>query len=246
MIFRAKYGIIPACDVKNLTELDLLVKTTYPLNFIVGYKIGSLLGLSYGIEKAVNVIRNYTKLPIIYDHQKFGTDIPDICSGEILRFLKKAGIDAIIIFPLSGIETLRSSVEGCFENDLVPIIGGDMTHPGYLTNEGGYIEATRPGRIYLDACKLGVKGFVIPGTKIEKMKEYKEEIKKIVSQPYFLFPGIGKGQGGNIVVAFKAIHPYAGYAIVGRGVYAEDNKKEAAEKLWEKVAEYLTQITHGR
>jgi len=239
MIFRAKYGVIPACDVKNLAELDLLVKSTCSLDFIVGYKIGSLLALSYGIEKVVTVIRNYTKLPIIYDHQKFGTDIPAICSGEILRFLKKAGIDAIIIFPLSGIETLRSSVEGCFKNDIVPIIGGEMTHPGYLTNQGGYIDVTQPRKIYLDACKLGVKGFIIPGTKIKKMEEYKEEIEKTISQPYFLFPGIGKGQGGDIVAAFKAIHPYAGYAIVGRGIYAQDNKKEAAEKLWEKVVGYF-------
>ena len=239
MIFKTKYGIIPACDVRNLDELELLVKSTCSLNFIVGYKIGSLLALSYGIKKVIDVIRSYTNLPIIYDHQKFGTDIPTICSGEILSFLKEVGINALIIFPLSGIETLKASIEGCFKNNIVPLVGGDMTHPGYLTNEGGYIEVTRPKRMYLDACKLGVRGFVIPGTKIKKMEEYKREIEKIVSQPYFLFPGIGKGQGGDIVAAFKAIYPHAGYAIVGRGIYAEVDKKTAAEKLWKKITEIL-------
>ena len=235
MIFKTKYGIIPACDVRNLDELELFVKSTCSLNFIVGYKIGSLLALSYGIKKVVNVIRSYTDLPIIYDHQKFGTDIPAICSGEILSFLKEVGINALIIFPLSGIETLKASIEGCLKNNIVPLVGGEMTHPGYLTDEGGYIEVTRPKRMYLDACELGVKGFVIPGTKIKKMEEYKREIEKIVSQPYFLFPGIGKGQGGDIVAAFKAIYPHAGYAIVGRGIYAKVDKKRAAEKLWKKV-----------
>ena len=137
-------------------------------------------------------------MPIIYDHQKFGTDIPDICSGKILDILKEAEVDCLIIFPEAGIETLKATVLACYEKNLVPICGGEMTHEGYLSNEGGYIENDGPYKMYIDASKLNVEHFIIPGKKIESMKRYRTEINNYVPDPKFLFPGIGKGQGGDL------------------------------------------------
>ena len=104
-LFNSKYGIIPACDVDSLEELERLVKATCNVEGIVGYKIGAILGLKFGLTQVVNVITRYTNLPIIYDHQKFGTDIPDICGGAMLNVLKDSGVNIVIIFPQAGPET---------------------------------------------------------------------------------------------------------------------------------------------
>jgi orotidine-5'-phosphate decarboxylase len=193
------------------------------------------LVVSYSIETIVKRIQDLTSLPIIYDHQKFGTDIPDICAGEILKTLKNAGITAIIAFPQAGVETLHALVDACKEIGLTLMVGGEMTHKGYLVSEGGYIADDSPRKMYIDATRFGVEYFIVPGTKLEKMKIYRDLVKNFVKDPKFLFPGIGKGQGGDIKSAFSAVSPLKSYAIVGRGIYGEKSKKLSAIRLWEKI-----------
>jgi len=243
-IFKSKYGIIPACDVKSLDHLEKLVESTCSEEGIVGYKIGAILGLKYGLPLIVEKIKLYTDLPIIYDHQKFGTDIPDICGGDMLEIFKDAGINIIIIFPQAGPETLKTTligsddpklkdtVKGCYNFGLTPIVGGEMTHNRYIASEGGYLMDDAPERMYIDAAKLDVEYFVVPGTKIDKMKKYRSLLAKAVQNPKFLFPGIGREhQGGDIIEAFNAVKPFSSYAIIGRSIYAAKDMKEAAERF---------------
>jgi len=192
-----------------------------------------------GARKVVREIRRLTNLPIIYDHQKYGTDIPDLSGGEILESFKDAGIDGLIIFPFAGIKTLQATVEGCRRANLISIVGGEMTHPGFLVSEGGYIADDSPEKIYRDAAHLGVDTFVVPGTKIEKIKEYTKVIGDLVPNPRLMFPGIGKGQGGDIAEAFKAALPYSCSAIVGRGLYAAEDIGAAAIGLWKSASSVL-------
>lgn len=241
-LFHTKYGIIPACDVDSLDQLDDLIRETCNLEFIVGYKIGMQLAIANGVPSVSAVIRCYTSLPIIYDHQKFGTDIPDICGGKVLEVLKSAGVDALIIFPHSGTETLKATINGCKQRNIVAIVGGEMTHRGYLVKEGGYIADNAPERIYTDAANLGVEHFIIPGTKIDSMKKHKERLLKAIQLPSLLFPGIGTGQGGDICEAFLAARPCPSYAIVGRGIYAQSDKKAAATALWSAVRSRLPEL----
>lgn len=253
-LFNQKYGIIPACDFSKMSDLENLVKSTCEIEGIVGYKIGAILGLKYGLQDVVETISSLTELPIIYDHQKFGTDIPDICGGEILEIFKHAGLDSIIIFPQAGPETLRTSilgsdnpkfkdtVKGCLNVGLTPIVGGEMTHNRYIVSDGGYIADKSPEQMYLDAAKLGVEYFVVPGTKIDKMKKYSSLLGKTLKNktPKFMFPGLGKGyQGGDIIEAFNAVKPFSGYAIIGRSIYASDNIKESAERYSKIVLDLL-------
>jgi orotidine-5'-phosphate decarboxylase len=235
-LFARENGIIPACDMAKLDELAALVKATCRLPFIAGYKIGMALGLSNGLRRVVEVIRQSTSLPIIYDHQKFGTDVPDLCGESAARLFASAGVDAVIIFPQAGVRTLEASVEALRATGIVPIVGGEMTHPGYLSSEGGYIDEHAPLRMYRDAASLGVKLFVVPGTRVESMQRYKSELSALVERPSFLFPGIGRGQGGDILAAFRAVAPLPSFAIVGRGITAEEDKEAAATRLWSAVA----------
>ena len=230
-----KYGIIPACDLDDLLRLENLVNSTCDLDFIAGYKIGMSLVLPHGMQKVVSIIRKHTELPILYDHQKFGSDIPDICGGKILKTLKESGVSGLIIFPQSGIETLKVIINSCHNISLVPIVGGEMTHKGYLVSEGGYIEDKGPEKMYLDAACLDVQYFVVPGNRLERIKIYRAKLQEVLEAPKFLFPGIGKGQGGDILDAFNAVKPCSSYAIVGRGIYAEKNSRKSARYLWENV-----------
>ena len=98
-IIKLNKSIIPACDVQDLMKLRELVEATCDVKGIGGYKIGFQIVLPHGIRKIQSVIREYTDLPIIYDHQKAGTDIPamadnfmDVCSE----------VDAVIFFPQAG------------------------------------------------------------------------------------------------------------------------------------------------
>lgn len=238
-LFRNRHGIIPACDVTDRKALSKLIKETTSLEFIQGYKLGMKMILLEGARALIKEVRQLTNLPLIYDHQKYGNDIPDISGGDVLESLKETGFDSIIIFPFAGIETLKATVEGCKRASIVPIVGGEMTHRGFLVSEGGYLADSSPGEIYQDSARLGVNTFVVPGTKAEKIRQYTGLLSGVVSNPTFLFPGIGKGQGGDIAEAFKAALPHASSAIVGRSIYAAKDIGAAASTLWKSASSVL-------
>lgn len=228
-MFSLEHGVIPACDIIKLDDLKDLVNKTDGVEGIVGYKIGKLLGLKHSLPQVCEVMRETTDKPIIYDHQKFGTDVPSVDGGEILDLFKESGVIGVIIFPESGSDTLKAAVNGCKERGLVPIVGGEMTH-NYTVSQGGYIADNSPERMYVDAVNLGVNGFIVPGTKYDSMAKYKKIIGEKISDPWFGFPGIGS-QGGDIEKAFEAVKPYSSYAIVGGSIYKAKDRTAAAETL---------------
>ncbi|MEM2340730.1 MAG: orotidine 5'-phosphate decarboxylase / HUMPS family protein [Candidatus Bathyarchaeia archaeon] len=231
-MFRLNKGLVVACDVDDLGLLERLVDATRDLEPIQGYKIGAGLALRYGIGRAAGIIRKRSDLPIIYDHQKFGTDIPEVC-GRLLGALRDSGIDSVIIFPQAGIETLKASVKACAEEGLIPMVGGEMTHKGYLSSEGGYIEDRGPERIYLDAAAMGVEYFILPGNRPASMERYRDLLSGAVARPKFLFPGVGVGQGGDVARAFSILRGHPAYAIVGRGIYSRPDAGRAALEIWD-------------
>ena len=225
-IIKYNKSIIPACDVSNLNKLSELVKQTYEIKGIGAYKIGFELIIKYGANEVLEVIRNHTDLPVIYDHQKAATDIPE--SGE--KFVKSCkDMDAVIMFPQAGPETEKEWIKAAQKHNLKVIIGGEMTHPGYLESDGGFIKADAPERIYRIAAELGVNNFVVPGNKPEKIEYYKRILEEKEVSPKFYSPGL-INQGGTISNGAKA----AGenwHAIIGRGIYQKENMKKAAKEL---------------
>ncbi|MGC9554129.1 MAG: orotidine 5'-phosphate decarboxylase / HUMPS family protein, partial [Thermoplasmatota archaeon] len=103
MLFETEHGVIVACDVSTLTDFCDLVEATCPVEGIVGYKVGAMLGLTYGLPALVREVRERCSLPVIYDHQKAGTDIPPMGAG-FARVCSQAGIASFIIFPQAGPE----------------------------------------------------------------------------------------------------------------------------------------------
>ena len=170
-------------------------------------------------------IRKHTKLPIIYDHQKAGTDIPDMG----LKFMNACkGADAVILFPQAGPETEAAWIKAAQQAKMNVIIGGEMTHKGYLKNEGGFIDDNAPKRMYEIAASLGVADFVVPGNKPDKCLEYNELIKTKIKNPVYYSPGLIT-QGGSISELAKKLESW--HAIVGRAIYEADDMKKAAEEM---------------
>ena len=215
-------SVIPACDVATLDILKQLVSETSDVDGIGAYKVGFSLVIPFGLNTVLAAVREVTDLPVIYDHQKAATDIPDT-GASFVQSCKRA--DAVILFPQSGPEVEKAWIEAAAEEELKVIIGGEMTHKAFLQSDGGFIADDAPSRIYKAASSLGVTDFVVPGNKPDKVREYRKLLgeKAILYSPGFI------AQGGSLGDSAKA----AGnkwHAIVGRALYtAKDIHKTAKE-----------------
>ena len=223
-------SVIVACDVSGLEALKELVLQTMNIQGIGGYKVGAVLAIKYGLLQIVALIRKYTSLPIIYDHQKGGTDIPDL--GEaFINSVASSGVDALILFPFGGRLTLEKWVEAAKMAGITILIGGQMTQAGFLEKEGGFVANQGPEAIYRQAARLGVKNFVVPGNRLDLAVSYKRVIFQEIGgeEVVFYAPGFGF-QEGEITKANKVLgnrwHP-----IVGRSIYRADHPAEALKEL---------------
>ncbi len=221
-------SIVPACDMDDLKDFSDLVRQTCKVAGIGAYKIGFELGLKYGLPAVVKACRKYTKLPIIYDHQKAGTDVP-FTGEKFAKVCKGAGIDAVILFPQAGPATERGWIGACQKAGLGVIVGGEMTHEAYLKSDGGFLEDDAPKCMYEVAVENGVTEFVVPGNKPEKIKFYRELFESRGIRPVLYSPGL-VAQGGSISESGKATGA-SWHAIVGRALLEAKDRKKAAEEL---------------
>ena len=236
-IIKLKKSIIPSCDVDSLEKLSKLIKATSSVKGVGGYKIGFELVIPFGIEKVVKTIRKITKLPVIYDHQKAGTDIPEM--GE--KFMKACRlVNAVILFPQAGPETEVAWIKAAQQAKMNVIIGGEMTHQAFLQEAGGFIDDNAPKRMYEIAASMGVTDFVVPGNKPDKVMEYKKLIENKIKNPVFYSPGL-IAQGGEISdlaqklemnASMRAFsHATSWHAIIGRAIYEAKDMRKAAMEL---------------
>jgi orotidine-5'-phosphate decarboxylase len=226
-IVKTDRSVIPACDVDSLKKLEDLVQATAPVKGIGAYKIGFELGLAYGLPKVMETVRKHSDKPVIYDHQKAGTDIPDTGKG-FASVCKRSGVDAVIFFPQAGPETEKAWIKAAQDEGLKVIVGGEMTHPAYLAPDG-YLSADAPKRMYETAIAMGVTDFVVPGNKPEKIAAYKQLFESHNIDFTLYSPGLVT-QGGKITDSGKA----AGkkwHAIVGRAITGAEDMGKAAQEF---------------
>ncbi len=232
-MFRLPYGIIIACDVKTVKQLEILVEATSDIEGIAGYKIGFMLGLLHGLPHIVEMVKEETDLPVIYDYQKAGSDIPEM-GVEFAAVMKEAEVDSAIVFPQAGPKTEEAFITALQEQGVVPMVGGEMTHEKYLQKDGGFILDDAPERIYELAANLGVEYFIVPGNKPDRIKKYSEMLPE---GSKMCMPGIGK-QGGDIESAFRACGGDA-YAIIGSAIYKSPSPRDAAKNFAAVVKRFL-------
>jgi orotidine-5'-phosphate decarboxylase len=227
--FRTHNGIIPALDLESVDSIRRVVEETCEVEGVVGYKLGIAGALRLGLNNAVRAIREITDLPILYDHQKAGLDIPDMAK-KFCTICQEAGVDALVLFPLAGPSAVEEFVKHTQRKGLCPIVGGDFPMDEYKVSGGGYVADDGPSRILELAANLGVRHFIVPSTNIGGVRRVSELFSDQVRNPTLLMTGIGT-MGGRIRDAFAASGGCSCYAIVGRAVYASDSPKEAAKLL---------------
>ena len=231
-IIKISRSVIPACDVAELEKFEEIVEETAQIEKIGAYKIGFELGLQYGWGKVVKTARKHSDKPIIYDHQKAGTDIPDT-GKNFASVCKKAKLDAAILFPQAGPETEKAWITALKEAGIAVIVGGEMTHKGYLENESGYIMDEAPKRMYENAVISGVNDFVVPGNKPEKISFYRSFLESKGAEPVLYSPGL-IAQGGKISDSAKVAGKHW-HAIVGRALYEAPNIRKAALEMVKEI-----------
>ncbi|KKQ73652.1 MAG: Orotidine 5'-phosphate decarboxylase [Candidatus Woesebacteria bacterium GW2011_GWB1_38_5b] len=110
-IIQLDRSVVVAADVEA-SKLSDLVRQTCVVEGIGGYKVGLALALEEGLPRIVGQVKEETDLPVIYDHQKAGNDIPAM-GAEFAKICRKAGVDAIILFPFGGAKTERDWIHDC-------------------------------------------------------------------------------------------------------------------------------------
>ncbi|HID20751.1 MAG TPA: hypothetical protein EYP28_07465 [Methanophagales archaeon] len=236
-LFHLTHGVIPACDVSTIEDFTVLIGQTCSIEGIVGYKVGCTLALSYGLTELTDILAEQTDLPMIYDHQKAGTDIPQM-GDKFAAVCSKAGVRAVIIFPMTGPAAERAFIEALFKKGLIPWVGGEMTHEMYLRGAGGFIDDNAPKEMYKIGAKEGVKYFVVPGNKPDVISEYNTLISEVVKAPKFCMPGFGT-QGGEIRKAFEALRGKAAYAIIGSAIYNSRDIEGSARRFCKEALTFL-------
>jgi orotidine-5'-phosphate decarboxylase len=232
-IIERDQSIIVACDVKSIEDLEKLIEKSHSVEGIGGYKVGSILTIRYGLQTLINTIREFTDLPVIYDHQKAMTDIPELGKG-FATTVKEAGADALIGFPQSGPVTQEQWTKACNDINLSVIIGGEMTHAKYKRSEGGYIVDQALDETYLLAARMGINNFVVPGNRTERIAHYRNILEPLMQDDMILYAPGFIAQGGSITETARAAGDFW-HAIVGRAIYEAKDVTLATKEMTREI-----------
>ena len=224
-LFKNGKGFIPACDVSELEKLEDVAFATLQVPGIKALKIGLELVIPFGLIEAVRSVervRHTYKLgldvPIIYDHQKGGTDIPEL-GAKFAKAVKRSGADAIILFPFGGAKTEREWIKACEGEGLKVLVGGHMTQAEFLESEGGFIGDLSPERMFRIALELGVSDFILPGNKVPFVEKYRKIFQEYWSDGSYSISAPGFIKQGGIISEAGAVAGPVWNAIIGDKIY---------------------------
>jgi len=188
--------------VESLKDLVDAVKVGYPIV----------------LENGMVVVDEISKiLPVICDFKV--ADIPNT-NTLIANIVKKHGAEGIIVHGFTGSDSLEAVVKSFSPGMVFAVV--EMTHPGAteFMQEKSFSMAKM-------AISKGVSGLIVPGTRPERIKIYRELSKDIL----LLAPGIG-AQGGE---AKRAFENGADYVIIGRAIY---HAKDPVSAAWEIIRSF--------
>ena len=226
---RTTHGVLIALDMESLDQMRRVVEQTTGIDGVVGYKVGLTATLRLGLPGAVSRLRPVTDLPLIYDHQKAGPDVPDM-APKFAATCREAGVDGLILFPLAGPRAVVAFAGSAYANRLLPIVGGDLPFPDYNASGGGYVVDDALDKIFHKAIEVGVDHFVIPGNTADKVAHHARWLVEKIERPVLFVPGIG-ALGGSIADAFAAASGCDVHAVIGRAIYDAADPAEAARRL---------------
>lgn len=222
-------GVVVALDTDSVEEAERVIERTSGVAGIAGYKVGLTVVLRLGLAAAIAKLRAATPLPLIYDHQKAGPDVPDMAI-KFSATCRAAGVDGLILFPIAGPRAVDGFVGEAFRQRLLPIVGGDLPFPDYNAAGGGYVVDNALDLIFGRALDLGADHFVVPVNTTAKLRHHAAWLRSRIDVPTFLVPGIGP-LGGSLSGAVRAAPGCRVFGVVGRAIYAAPDPAEAARRI---------------
>ena len=223
-------GIVPALDLLTVGDLQRVVSATCEVEGIVAYKLGLQAVLHIGLFEAVATVRALTDLPIIYDHQKAGADMPDSAEGFV-HICAQADIAGLILFPVAGPTAVREFVGHTLAAGLDAVVGGHIPVPDYTASGGGYFVDDVLDLIARDAVAVGAKQVVLPANDTAGIRRRSRWLCEHVADPVVYLTGIGP-LGGTIAESFAAAEGVpVRRAVVGRRICSAVDPRQAAESV---------------
>ncbi len=230
MILERPRSIVVACDVykdadsrrdPRLRKLERILRSTEGIEGIGDYQISASIPRKYGLSRIVNSVKEITGKKVIYDHGGLGLSNPRDAEDEATD-LKGSGVDAVLVFPVSGPVVGEAWIKALLKQDLEVIVRGHQTYNQYDMARGGYVGSHSWRNIYEDAIKLGVRDLQFPANQLEDLRSFRENLRALILEegPNFdadkdiiFYPtGIGE-QGGkleNISDFGPNVHPIVG------------------------------------
>lgn len=222
------HGIIPALDVPTTAAVRDIVAATSSVPGVVGYKLGLATVLDLGLAAAVDLVAGLTDLPIIYDHQKAGLDIPSNATN-FAHSLAAAGVRAAVVFPVAGPRATVEYTSAIRTAGIVPLVGGLLPVPDYTKSSGGWVSDDVLEQIVRIALGNNETHLIVPAG------DHVDPVVRVAAdfgvRPTLFVPGIS-ASGQELAVLSGVAGRVAGiYPIVGQEVVAADDPAGVAVRL---------------
>lgn len=141
-------------------------------------------------------VRGLTDLPILYDHQKAGPDMPDMAK-KFTALCAEAEVDGLILFPVAGPAAVDGFVGEALKAGIAPVVGGEIPVADYGVSGGGYLLDNALDLILARAAEGGADHFVLPAHDTAKVTRWSRWIAANVKDPLVFLTGFGS-LGGTI------------------------------------------------
>lgn len=207
-----KNRIILAMDIMDLKEaLNVTEQVSKYINTI---KIGYPLTLVAGLE-CINIFKENFDLQVISDFKV--ADIP-ATNEKICQATFNANSDAIIAHGFTGKDCVKACLDTATTKNKELFLLTEMSHPGAKM----FIQE-HANDIAKMGIELGIKNYVAPSTRPERLNE----IRKIIGKDSFMIsPGVGT-QGGDPKETLK----YSDALIIGRSIYQAKDPENATKNI---------------
>ncbi len=241
-LFSLKNGILISIKSTRLSTLERIINACRDLPYVAGFKVNSEITLINGLNDVISTAKKQTEKPLIFDHQKFGSDTPETYSGSLLDTIKASGVDGLVVFPLSGRIVLETIIDKCLKIDLLPIVSGDLSYTGYFNDEGGYIYSDTQQRIYLEAASIGVSHFMMSCNRLDRIKIYCHELGSIVGQLKIFFTSIDIAGCENLPDACSQIKQNRAFAVFEDSFVSEEKYVSDLGRFWESFSKKMKSL----
>ena len=234
------HGIVVALDVPTPERVRDLVEATADVDGVVGYKLGPTMALTLGLAAALELIAARTDLPVIYDHQKAGLDIPANADG-FATVLADHGVRAAIVFPLAGPTAAREYPAALRRQGVVPLVGGVLSVDDYVQSAGGWVADSALFDIAEAAASLGESHLIAPIGSAARGVVAAAGRHGI--RPQLFVPGIS-GDGEQLAsLAEVGAYVDGVYPIVGRAITRATDPATVADQLVTRLRDALARST---